>query len=320
MSRSAFAQASIHFVLLGDETTASTRVRGLSLITELKERGHLVTQGSLRDTVRAPWILGRTKPPDVLVLQKVFPPTAIVDLLRRRVSVLVLEVDDAVHLGYPGDGPRAASKIGGRVRRAAAVADVLTTPSPILATDLVRGGRSLVFPGPAPRIQPGSSTGGLVWLGSPSTEVNLELLRGCGDLFSNWRGGARAVGGGQLAETVGLTPVTWSPATEKEVLSMSTVGVMPITRSEWNDRKAAYKVLEYLAAGVAPIASSSPSLDALGPLRRFVEIVRDHNDWPEVLRGRESLEPTVDWREVSAALDLISAEHFADAWEESVLA
>ena len=320
MIRSDFAQTSIHFVLLGDEKTASSRVRGLSLIGALRQRGHTVTAASLRATASAPWVFGHGEPPTVLVLQKVFPPTAFTNLLRRRVSVLVLEVDDAVHLGYPGASKRAAQTLGRRVQHAAALSDVLTTPSPLLASDLAGGGRTLVFPGPAPKPQPATSTGGLLWLGSPSTEPNLELLRGCSELLSDWPGGARAVGGGQLSETVGLTPVRWTSATEREALSTSTIGVMPLTRTEWNDRKAAYKVLEYLAAGVAPIVSASPSLDALGAVRRFVHVVPEHSDWPDALRRYESLAPKLDWREVQVALDGISADSYAEAWESEVYA
>lgn len=289
-------------------------------MTELRERGHSVTSGSLRATARAPWVLGRGEPPDVLVLQKVFPPAVLLRILRRRVSVLVLEIDDAVHLGYPGDSPRAARTLSRRVRHAAAVSDVITTPSPLLANDLACGRRTLVFPGPAPAVQARTSGGGLMWLGSPSTEPNLHLLRGCSDLLGEWHGGAKAVGGGPLAASLGFTPVSWSPETERQVLLASTIGVMPLSRSEWNDRKAAYKVLEYLAAGVAPVASASPSLDALGGLRRFVQVVPDDGDWPGVLRRSESVAAAVDWNAVEVALAEVSAERFAEAWEEVVLA
>ncbi len=314
-----FEPRTIHFVLLGDEKTASSRIRGLHLISELRQRGHHVTSGSLWATERSPWVYGIGECPEILVLQKVFPPTAIINLFRRRASLLVLEIDDAVHLGYPNMSTRLATVLGHRVRHLASMSDVLTTPSPLLASEIALERRSLVFPGPAPKYRGSTAVGGLIWLGSPSTEPNLELLRGCGEMISGWRGGARAVGGGKLSENLGLTPVEWSPSAESEVLAMSTVGLMPLIRSEWNDRKASYKVLEYLAAGVAPIASASPALDALGSIAKFVYSVSEEKEWPRALEKHNFSEVDLDWRKVQVALDELSVARYADAWEETVL-
>jgi hypothetical protein len=118
-----------------------------------------------------------------------------------------------------------------------------------------------------------------------------------------------AVGGGDEATASGWNAVEWSPEAEEDWLARATVGLMPQASDGWSDRKAAYKIFEYVAAGVVPVAS-----DVL-PARLILEgrdlgrlIVSDLEGW------RSSIEYAALHRErLMSVLRSIALAHSADA-------
>lgn len=61
----------------------------------------------------------------------------------------------------------------------------------------------------------------------------------------------------QLRENLGIkyNYIEWSPENENSVISSFDIGIMPLIDSEWTRGKCAFKVLQYMAAGAAVIAS-----------------------------------------------------------------
>lgn len=308
----------VTFLTVGDRTAASSRVRAYDLAAELARRGW---QTRVRPVGRGPLarlrsLAAAARGGDVVVLQKVTPAGPVLRLIRRRAGVLVWECDDAVHLGYPGEDAATVRRRRRRIDSLRRSIDLLTTTNDLLAAELVPGrGGVLVFPGPAPETGPQQTPAGrvLLWTGSASTEAGLALLgEDVARLVSaGWR--CVAVGAGQAARTMGWEVHDWSPTVERHWLAQATVGVMPQSRNAWNDRKAGYKVLQYLAAGVVPVVSPSPAAEtALGPAEAGV-FVSGERSWSQAVamaeRDRERLLANGAGR-----LAELSIARWADAW------
>jgi glycosyltransferase involved in cell wall biosynthesis len=128
-----------------------------------------------------------------------------------------------------------------------------------------------------------------------------------------------AVGGSELARSIGWEAQPWSEAVERSLLSRASVGVMPQFNDGWSERKAAYKLLEYAASGVLPVASDVTPARAIldrPPLSSLL-VPDDLTSW---LRAAND---AFDRRgELSDALDDIvvrfSAATSAELWERAV--
>lgn len=180
----------------------------------------------------------------------------------------VFDVDDAIYvrkprrLGEPAgdsvwrrrkfaatcrwvDTVAAGNEVLAGVARASA-AEVTILPTSIEAGAAALGGTR---DGAAPTI---------VWIGSPENLVYLEMIRAaltrltarfpaltlrviC-SRFPDWRG-------------VNVERIPWSSATETSSLTAADIGVMPLSDDEWARGKCAFKLLQYMAAGLPCVAS-----------------------------------------------------------------
>jgi glycosyltransferase involved in cell wall biosynthesis len=209
------------------------------------------------------------------------------------------------------------------MRRLLHLVDLTTTANPLLARELVPDhGVSIWFPGPAPERRSTAAEGRdrvIVWLGSGSTQSYLssialvvEELRA-----QQWR--CVAVGATDEAQAYGWEVVQWNPAAEAHWLSRSSIGVMPQPTSDWADRKAAYKLLEYAASGVVPVASNVPPARVLleGPMLSPLLVGDAMPDWLAAIRyadeHRDQLKAAL-----SDLSDRFSVARILDQWEAAV--
>lgn len=183
-------------------------------------------------------------------------------------STLVYEIDDAIYMGYPGMPPMTAVKNSRRINYICAKADRVTTSNELIRSDLglVGSPKATVFPGPAPVIdleyKAQDKDGSVLWLGSPSTFENFSIqILPAAPLVSELR--LVALGAALDSEANGVTFRKWSLERQREELNRATVGLMPLEANAWNKRKAAYKVLEYLAAGIIPVLVPSAAVETL---------------------------------------------------------
>lgn len=303
---------------LGEDDLASSRVRVASALAAMSADGWQTARVSATTwswplQVLAKLILFK---PAVTIVQKVVPPTWFSRIVATLSARLVFECDDAIQLGY-GTGKDGASGIARRLETLLPLCHSVIVSNTLLGQDLQSLGacEAVVFPGPAPALaQPiGKARSGVLWLGSPSTIANvrtivypaLELLPTTIELTVV--GAARDHEDGRIAERV------WSKDMETKALARARVGVAPQAQDEWSSRKAFYKVLEYLAAGVVPVVPAHPAVATLlGEELDIVAVTADDatpSAWARAVAG--AFDVSID-REWTAARDRVFARWSAD--------
>lgn len=208
----------------------------------------------------------RRAPAVILVKFQLSPPEAW--LLRRLARHLVLDLDDAIYVRKPR-GP-VAEPHDSRWRRAKFAATcrsmelviagnselaeaakpyaerVEIVPTPV---DCERYRQSTPDPGRAPR---------LVWIGLPENLIYLEMLKPViARLQMRWPALRLRVVCSSFPDWPDslLERVEWSPETEVSALASADIGIMPLTDNEWTRGKCAFKLLQYMAAGLPCVAS-----------------------------------------------------------------
>lgn len=254
------------FFALGDQSLASSRARAWGLSAALVARGveaRCVVGPSVRGGLRA--LTPRRH--DVIVVQKWAAPPAILSALRRRGTRLIFDVDDAIYRDTDRGGAIGARNRT-RLLHSLSLFDGFTASTTTIANDLADlapGIPTLVFAGPVEHhaLSETAPRTGIVWLGSPATERYLvpwgpDLAR------LHKRHGVVAVGAseGALPE---IETTTWTPEVETRVLAGASVGLFLQDTGDWEQRKSGYKVLEYIAHGVLPVAQRrEASVELLG--------------------------------------------------------
>ena len=262
----------------------------------------------------------RTLNVDGLVIQKeaVSPPMfwpVVRPSVESCTSPIVWDIDDAVWIGRRGSATLAADL----ARRAT----VVVAGNQLLADWAVGSGARDVRIIPTcyePLAPPAPRTGGdrveVVWIGSPSTAEYLEVER---ERFEPLRRLPNVrvtfVGGRAPTSLRGLPNVrelAWSAAIEHEVLSSADYGLAMQPRTPYADHKCGLKVIQYMAYGVIPVATSNPVHDSIigragllvGPASR------------DVFAEQFTQKPTAEQRAAAAARweSAFSVAHGTQSW------
>lgn len=273
---------------IGDDTVASSRVRVGSVLQWLEGEGWEITRVTARRRLWPVTFLARliTQRPTVTLIQKVVPPPWYSRLVARFSKRIVFECDDAIHLPQGGEDALAGTTTR-RLQILLPLCNRVVVSNNQLREDLRDLGAAdpVTFPGPAPTSQssaPGDmGRSGVLWLGSPSTYQNvlttvvaaMDLLPSCWQLTIV--GAPRDRSAGQVQELV------WSFQREAAALGSARVGVAPQPEDDWSRRKAFFKVLEYLAAGVVPVVPPQPAVELLlGDELRIVAVTTSDDTPP----------------------------------------
>ncbi|MGE5280926.1 MAG: glycosyltransferase [Chloroflexota bacterium] len=181
---------------------------------------------------------------------------------------LVYDVDDAVWLSGRQTGGHPLSALKGAARKVRWLAERAAhtiAGNEILAeylsahSERVTVVPSLVDPAAyAVRAHEQGEALTLGWIGSPTTAPYLAqiapVLAGLAERSSRpvrlvvVGGSAPALAGVRVEERA------WSPQAEREALAEMDVGLMPLEDTPWTRGKCAYKALQYMAAGIPPLA------------------------------------------------------------------
>lgn len=204
----------------------------------------------------------------LLVLAKVRLGLGEAMLARRLARRLVFDFDDALFLRQPRRPGASPDRSWLRHRKFAVTCracDLVLAGNDFLAAAARPWSRRVeVLPTPVhldayPELPPAArQDGAVVWIGRPENLVYLEPLR---PVFARLAG--------QVPEfrlrvicshfpdwpEVPIERVPWAGATEAEQLATAAVGIMPLSDDDWARGKCAFKLLQYMAAGLPTVAS-----------------------------------------------------------------
>jgi len=215
---------------------------------------------------------------------------------RRRV---VYDFDDAVHEQFR-DNPHLAvrltlkNKIPHTVAKPSRVLAGNSTLQEYFSTEL--GVDSILLPSTIDinRITPSEETHTeetrpfvFGWIGTPVTyETYVEPLLGLFESIAEKLGAEfRVIGVPEPSERPqSVTYFPWSPEAESRLLQSLDVGIMPLRDDPWSRGKCGYKLLQYMAAGKAVIASPVGVNKEIVSHGKTGFLVRDESDWVRYLR------------------------------------
>lgn len=205
---------------------------------------------------------------DVTVLQQIKLSAPEAWLMRRFARHAVFDLDDAIYVRKPRSLGAPAQDTAWRRAKFHATCramDAVVVGNEVLAAEARRAGRPVeILPTaldpdryrparPAPDAPPT-----VVWIGSPENLVYLELVRPALVRLKDKHPGLRLrVVCSSFPDwpEVPIERIAWSPASEVEALTDAHVGVMPLTDDAWSRGKCAFKLLQYMAASLACVAS-----------------------------------------------------------------
>jgi glycosyltransferase involved in cell wall biosynthesis len=248
----------------------SVRFRVLPFVAEAQARGLRAEWRTVPKTAAGRALFGLTLPRTrALVLQKRLLTTPELVMLRRRAELVAFDFDDALwtchpNVSDPAQRERTAHRAGRGLERIASRADLVVAGNTFLAARMKPSARRVevlptpidarIYVPPAHRPESGRITVG--WMG---TSCNLFFLP---EVFAALRQAADLVRVFVVSDEPCVFPsglpatfLSWSPQAEVEHLQAMDVGLMPLTDDEYTRGKCGFKLLQYMACGVVPVAS-----------------------------------------------------------------
>jgi len=189
--------------------------------------------------------------------------------LALRGAPYVLDFDDAVFHQYDQHPNMLVRKIyGRRLDGLMAGAALVIAGNSYLAARALQAGATRVeilptvidlahYPLPASRGSGADQLPRIVWIGSPTTVVYLNLLaEPLRELALQMPFMLRVIGCLHFEMPgVQVEALAWSEATEVDDLSACQVGIMPLPDTPWEQGKCGYKLIQYMACGLPVVAS-----------------------------------------------------------------
>ncbi len=205
---------------------------------------------------------------DVTILHQIKFSSIEARLFRALSRRCIFDVDDAIYVRKPrrlGDAPDESPWRKSKFAATCRLADVVAAGNAVLAGVARSSAREIaILPTSIdvgcyrPTQARATDAPTIVWIGSPENLSYLEMLRpALANLsrrhptlklrvicsrFPRW-------------EDVAVEPIEWSSATEADSLAGAHIGVMPLSDDAWSRGKCAFKLLQYMAAGLPCVAS-----------------------------------------------------------------
>lgn len=260
----------------------STRFRVMQYLPRLRELGHTCVVAHSRPAkyTHWPWLgwrlsmqcrdwfrwldwqRARLERFDVVVLEReIFdsPDSDWEARFRKVTDRFVLDIDDGIFLKSPE-----------KFARVAGFSDVVIAGNELLAIESGRTARQVVIVPTVvdldryPYVTARCDTSPVIigWTGTQSNLAYLEILRSPLERLAKrhhfeWHVVTNAEGFQDIPVFEGVTTraIPWSEASEIEVLGRFDIGVMPLPDVPWARFKCGFKLIQYMARGVAAVAS-----------------------------------------------------------------
>jgi glycosyltransferase involved in cell wall biosynthesis len=266
------AAIDVLYITPSGETLPSVRFRVLPFVQEGRRAGLVMDWRRAPKAVhqRLLFLLSLPAAKVIVIQQKLFAPWEL-KLIRRRCDFLAYDVDDALWALHPADmhtpgSAEKSAKIAARFAHTCAHVDLVIAGNDYLAEHAARHQQNITVlptlldtrvytPGPAEHAALGPFQVG--WMGTSGNQWFLpEVLRQLAP--HRQRLSIRIISDkpyeGELAELV--QNEAWSPTLEVEQLRGFACGLMPLTDDEFTRGKCGFKILQYMACGVVPVASA----------------------------------------------------------------
>ncbi|MGS2717395.1 O-antigen ligase family protein [Eionea flava] len=262
--------ADIIFVTKG-ETAPSFRHRLVPLIQALEKKGY----NCLTITLTNSWYVWRIlkykhayQNCNAVILHKLLLPKIETKLLHSLNSSIILDIDDAIYLKEPkwvGHNRKSPKSRKNKFIYMVKTCEAVVTGNKVLLKEIKDFSKNIhVIPTGTEKntYVDKKNTYNLpctiVWIGLPSNLRYLEILRDtftqltekysnirikviCSE-FPDW-------------QDIKIEKVKWSTDIESKALAQSHIGIMPLDDSEYSRGKCAFKLLQYMSAGLPCVAS-----------------------------------------------------------------
>lgn len=284
---------------VNDASAPSFRHRLHSVEPELVRRGFLCYTDTFprgRYGLRVLDRLSDLHATDLLVIAKLKLMPGERALVRGATRRLVYDVDDAVYLGKPAAPGQPPDRSTWRMAKFAAtcrMADVVVAGNEFLAeTARLHARRVEVVPTPIDVCRYPTSRFArrglrLVWIGTPGNLSYLEPLRpALAALTREFPGLKLRVICSRFLDwgEVPIETVTWSEKSEGTDIGACDIGLMPLADDDWAQGKCAFKLLQYMAAGL-PCVTSPVGANATVAVEGVTALfARDASQWHHALR------------------------------------
>jgi glycosyltransferase involved in cell wall biosynthesis len=242
-----------------------------------------------------------------------------------RAARRVYDLDDALYRDTGGSGIRRWFRAPEKYRRIVAAADKVVAGNPVIADwasnhcESVQVIPTCVEPGEYEK-KPDYRLGDppvIGWIGTPSGIPYLEAVAG-GLLALNRATGARL----EIVSSVSQPPpalarfasiVPWSVPAARQRLAAWDVGVMPLSDEPFQRGKCAYKLLQYCASGLPPVASPvGANAEILGRIGAMAP--RDDGEWCDALLALLSMSADAR-RELGMRARRVADDYSFDRWQ-----
>jgi len=272
----------------------STRIRLIQMAPYLEARGHPCRVVAYPAGARARRTFGAAiAPGDVVLVHRARPTPRELRWWRSLPARRIYDFDDAVmwgrRRGWRGVVARARRAAG--FRRALACADGASCGNAFLAaqcgrlpTQIVPSAVALDVPLHTPRTRPSPFRVG--WVGRASNLRYLhEIAPALVALARRLELEVVCVSDGRLTlPDCRVTNVRWTPEGEAAVVASFDAGIMPLSLDDpWSQGKCAYKLLQYMAAGVPAVGSDVGMNSELIAAGRNGLLARTVDDWTGAL-------------------------------------
>lgn len=198
---------------------------------------------------------------DVIFIQRLFLARWVLRILKYRRIPIIYDFDDAIYLDRPGQ-PRNQVQTISMIKSAA---QVIVSSSELAPFCSEHGCNPVVIPTPVDpdRIQPrqidhGEDVLTIGWIGSPWTTPYLYgIASALKKVVQTRKIKLLLVGADPEFKLDGIPVIyeSWRYEREPELLQKMSVGIMPLPDDEWARGKGGYKLLLYMSAGLAVVAS-----------------------------------------------------------------
>lgn len=255
-------------IIVINKNLPSSRIRFVQIKTHLEDLGLSV------DIVEYPKrfsgffrLLGRIRTADMVILQKQLPNPPETLLIRLSAKRLIFDYDDAIRFrDLPRDGSYRSRSREIRFDTVIACAHGVTCGNAYLAGLMRRRKPVHLYPSPVPTNVPvkdyRTRSEGIFkfgWVGLGVNLISLELIiPGLQKLAGENTFELVVISDRDLIiDGVRVVNRTWNLADQEKWISELDIGLMPLdTESPFEKGKCSYKLLQYMASGVIPVAGA----------------------------------------------------------------